>query len=99
MQHYTTIVCTIDAPYMPLIPSTCNPSTRTHPQITANGGATYTPSWGKFWLAVLGVYSWDGLNPIPPELWLLPYSKWTGVGFVHPGRMWCHCRMVRLLTC
>lgn len=64
-------------------------------QITAHGGATYTPSWGKFWLAVLGVYSWDGLNPIPPELWLLPYSKWTGVGFVHPGRMWCHCRMVR----
>ena len=28
-----------------------------------------TPSWGKFWLAALNVYSWDGLNPVPPELW------------------------------
>lgn len=74
------------------------PPTSPRSQITSNGGATYTPSWGKFWLAVLGVYSWDGLNPIPPELWLLPYSKWTGVGYVHPGRMWCHCRMVRCST-
>ncbi|QHO42794.1 Cycloartenol synthase [Arachis hypogaea] len=40
---------------------------------------------------VLGVYEWSGMNPIPPELWLLPY-------FVpaHPGRMWCHTRMVYL---
>ena len=28
-----------------------------------------TPSWGKFWLAALNVYSWEGLNPVPPELW------------------------------
>jgi hypothetical protein len=33
------------------------------------GGAVGTPSWGKFWLAALGVYSWGGLHPIPPELW------------------------------
>ena len=33
------------------------------------GGAVGTPSWGKFWLAALSVYSWDGLNPVPPELW------------------------------
>ena len=25
---------------------------------TQRGGATYIPSWGKFWLAVLGVYEW-----------------------------------------
>jgi cycloartenol synthase len=31
-------------------------------------------SWGKFWLAVLGVYSWDGMNPLTPEMWLLPYK-------------------------
>ena len=49
---------------------------------------------GKFWLAVLGVHSWDGLNPMPPEMWLLPYSAWTGIGWLHPGRFWCHCRMV-----
>lgn len=64
------------------------------PQIHARGGAHWITSWGKFWLAVLGVYSWDGLNPMPPEMWLLPYSAWTGIGWAHPGRFWCHCRMV-----
>jgi hypothetical protein len=43
---------------------------------------------------VLGVYDWMGMNPLTPEMWLLPYSAWTGVGWVHPGRFWCHCRMV-----
>ncbi|EFA81207.1 cycloartenol synthase [Heterostelium album PN500] len=56
-----------------------------------NGGATGIPSWGKFWLATLNVYSWDGLNPIPIEFWLLPYSV-----PICPGRWWCHCRMVYL---
>ncbi|CAA3021836.1 cycloartenol synthase 2-like isoform X2 [Olea europaea var. sylvestris] len=59
--------------------------------ILDHGGATYIPSWGKFWLSVLGVYEWSGNNPLPPELWLLPY-----IFPVHPGRMWCHCRMVYL---
>lgn len=63
-------------------------------QIHKNGGATYITSWGKFWLAVLGTYSWDGMNPTPPEMWLLPYASWTGIGLAHPGRYWCHCRMV-----
>lgn len=59
-------------------------------------GAVAITSWGKFWLAVLGVYSWDGMNPLTPEMWLLPYSGWTGIGWGHPGRFWCHCRMVYL---
>ncbi|XP_051113931.1 cycloartenol synthase-like isoform X3 [Andrographis paniculata] len=59
--------------------------------ILDHGGATYIPSWGKYWLSVLGVYEWDGNNPLPPELWLLPYSL-----PIHPGRMWCHCRLVYL---
>lgn len=63
-------------------------------QIHSRGGATHITSWGKFWLAVLGVYSWDGQNPLSPEMWLLPYNKWTGIGYLHPGRFWCHCRMV-----
>jgi cycloartenol synthase len=63
--------------------------------IHARGGAHWVTSWGKFWLAVLGVHSWDGLNPLTPEFWLLPHSKWTGIGYLHPGRYWCHCRMVR----
>ena len=64
--------------------------------IHVRGGAHAVTSWGKFWLAVLGVYSYDGLNPMPPEMWLLPYSGWTGIGWAHPGRFWCHCRMVYL---
>nr|QEV81990.1 oxidosqualene cyclase [Scutellaria barbata] len=59
--------------------------------ILQHGGATYLPSWGKCFLSVLGVYEWDGNNPLPPELWLLPYFL-----PMHPGRMWCHCRLVYL---
>lgn len=33
------------------------------------GGATGAPAWGKFWLAILNVYDWAGLNPVPAELW------------------------------
>ncbi|ACO68908.1 predicted protein [Micromonas commoda] len=60
--------------------------------IRARGGAVNVPSWGKFYLCLLGVYEWDGLNPVPPECWLLPYT----FNPLHPGRFWCHCRMVYL---
>lgn len=53
-----------------------------------NGGAVALPQWGKFWLAQLGAFEWEGVNPIPPELWLLPY--WFPF---HPGKLWCHYRM------
>lgn len=33
------------------------------------GGAVNGPHWTKFWLSVLGVYEWEGVNPVPPELW------------------------------
>ncbi|XP_061964402.1 cycloartenol synthase isoform X2 [Populus nigra] len=59
--------------------------------ILNHGGATMITSWGKMWLSVLGVFEWSGNNPMPPEMWLLPYLL-----PVHPGRMWCHCRMVYL---
>lgn len=59
--------------------------------IARHGGAGGIPSWGKFWLAVLGVYDWDGLDPLTPEFWLLPYAL-----PVHPARFWCHCRVVYL---
>ncbi|KAL6600584.1 hypothetical protein ACP70R_045384 [Stipagrostis hirtigluma subsp. patula] len=62
--------------------------------ILDHGGATFIPSWGKFWLSVLGVFDWSGNNPVPPEAWLLPYC----LPF-HPGRLWCHCRMVYLPMC
>ncbi|MFS7934989.1 putative lupeol synthase [Helianthus anomalus] len=41
--------------------------------ILDHGGAVGIPLWGKFWLAVLGIYEWSGCNPTPPELLLLPY--------------------------
>nr|UTE10696.1 cycloartenol synthase [Calotropis procera] len=59
--------------------------------ILDHGGATAITSWGKMWLSVLGAYEWSGNNPLPPEIWVLPYL----LPF-HPGRMWCHCRMVYL---
>ncbi|KAJ7178394.1 terpene synthase [Mycena crocata] len=55
------------------------------------GGAAASPSWGKFWLAVLGCYEWEGVNPVPPELWLLP--DWVPF---HPGRWWIQTRMIFL---
>ncbi|GMP93499.1 hypothetical protein CsSME_00043288 [Camellia sinensis var. sinensis] len=48
--------------------------------ILDRGGVTHIPSWGKFWLSVLGVYEWSGNNPLPPEIWLLPYFF-----PIHPG--------------
>jgi squalene/oxidosqualene cyclase-like protein len=59
--------------------------------IRANGTPLAAASWGKFVLALLNLYDYDGLNPLLPELWLLPTSA-----PVHPGRLWCHCRQVYL---
>ncbi|XP_055494164.1 lanosterol synthase [Leucoraja erinacea] len=55
------------------------------------GGATGIPSWGKFWLAILNVYSWEGMNTLFPEMWLFP--RWVPA---HPSALWCHCRQVYL---
>ncbi|KAK6941195.1 LOW QUALITY PROTEIN: Squalene cyclase, C-terminal [Dillenia turbinata] len=57
--------------------------------ILDHGGSVGIPSWGKFWLTVLGVYEWDGCNPLPPEFWLLPK-----ILPIHPGKMLCYCRLV-----
>ncbi|XP_005997729.2 lanosterol synthase [Latimeria chalumnae] len=55
------------------------------------GGAVGIPSWGKFWLAILNVYSWEGMNTLFPEMWLFP--SWVPA---HPSALWCHCRQVYL---
>ncbi|MCY4094420.1 MAG: hypothetical protein OXG05_04755, partial [Gammaproteobacteria bacterium] len=34
-------------------------------------GVMQIPSWGKFWLSVLNLYEWEGLNAVLPELWRL----------------------------
>ncbi|KAI9802321.1 MAG: Lanosterol synthase (Oxidosqualene--lanosterol cyclase) [Piccolia ochrophora] len=55
------------------------------------GGATHGPHWAKFWMSVLGVCEWDAVNPVPPELWLLP--DWVPIA---PWRWWIHMRQVFL---
>ncbi|MFM8330140.1 MAG: prenyltransferase/squalene oxidase repeat-containing protein, partial [Candidatus Methylumidiphilus sp.] len=54
-------------------------------------GVKSIPTWGKFWLALLGLYEYAGLNSIPPELFLLPES----LPF-HPKRYYCHTRLIYL---
>uniref|UniRef100_A0A3B3CQ52 Lanosterol synthase (2,3-oxidosqualene-lanosterol cyclase) n=1 Tax=Oryzias melastigma TaxID=30732 RepID=A0A3B3CQ52_ORYME len=39
------------------------------------GGAVGIPSWGKFWLAILNVYSWEGINTLLPEMWYELYVQ------------------------
>jgi squalene/oxidosqualene cyclase-like protein len=56
-----------------------------------HGGAADVPPWGKFLLALLNLYDYDGVMPVPPELWLLPEGLPA-----HPSRFWCHSRMVYL---
>ncbi|KAI4352998.1 hypothetical protein L6164_007197 [Bauhinia variegata] len=57
--------------------------------ILDHGGLAAIPSWGKFWVTVLGIYEWSGCNPLPPEFWLIPRSI-----PIHPGNMLCYCRLV-----
>ena len=59
--------------------------------IQQEGGVIPIPSWGKFWLAMLNLYDWRGVNPILPELWLLP--QWV---FAHPANYYCHTRLIYL---
>lgn len=59
--------------------------------IRAHGGVVKLPTWGRIWLAVLGLYPWDCVQPILPEMWLLPDSA-----PVHPRRLYCHMRLIYL---
>uniref|UniRef100_A0AAQ4PZ61 Terpene cyclase/mutase family member n=1 Tax=Gasterosteus aculeatus aculeatus TaxID=481459 RepID=A0AAQ4PZ61_GASAC len=64
---------------------------RARNNLHSKGGAVGIPSWGKFWLAILNVYSWEGMNTLLPEMWLFP--TWMPA---HPSTLWCHCRQVYL---
>ena len=57
--------------------------------IRREGGAVGIPSWGKLWLALVGLYEWEGVNPVVPELWATP--RWLPV---HPSRYYCHTRLI-----
>ncbi len=57
--------------------------------IREQGGVVAIPTWGKFWLAMLNLYDWRGVNPVLPEAWLLP--KWIPA---HPANFYCHTRLI-----
>lgn len=59
--------------------------------IRLHGGVTKNPTWGRIWLALLGLYPWDCVQPILPEMWLLPDAA-----PVHPRRLYCHMRLIYL---
>ena len=52
-------------------------------------GVLGIPSWGKFWLALLNLYDWRGVNAILPEMWSLP--RWMAL---HPSNWYCHTRLI-----
>ncbi len=52
-------------------------------------GVLGIPTWGKFWLALLNLYDWRGVNAILPELWGLP--RWVPL---HPSNWYCHTRLI-----
>jgi lanosterol synthase len=54
-------------------------------------GVLGIPTWGKFWLALVGLYEFRGMNPFLPELFLLP--AWSPV---HPNHLYCHTRYIYL---
>lgn len=55
------------------------------------GGVLAIPSWGKLWLALVGLWRWEGVNPVLPEAWSLPTSA-----PIHPSRYYCHTRNIYL---
>lgn len=65
--------------------------TKAREKLMSMGGCTGIPQWGKFWLASLGLFGWEGINPVPSEFWLLP--EWLPI---HPWRWWIHTRVVYL---
>lgn len=64
---------------------------RAHAFLRAEGGAVAIPSWGKLWLALVGLYEWEGVTPVVPELWSAP--RWLPF---HPSRYYSHTRLVYL---
>jgi hypothetical protein len=54
-------------------------------------GILTIPSWGKLWLALLGLYDWRGVPPLIPELWSVPEAL-----PIHPSKFYCHTRHIQM---
>jgi squalene/oxidosqualene cyclase-like protein len=87
---FTTALCYVALRLLGAAPGAPNLE-RARSWLHAQGGPVAAAAWGKFALALLGLYEYEGLNPVPPEAWLLPQRL-----PVHPSRLWCHARMVYL---
>ncbi|MFV8755807.1 prenyltransferase/squalene oxidase repeat-containing protein [Nannocystaceae bacterium ST9] len=59
--------------------------------IHRHGPVHRIPTWGRVWLALLGLYPWSEIQPLLPELWLLPDES-----PVHPRRLYNHMRLIYL---
>jgi lanosterol synthase len=64
---------------------------RAYEFIRREGGAVGIPTWGKLWLAILGLYEWEGVSAVLPEAWRAP--RWLPI---HPSRYYCHTRLIYL---
>jgi squalene/oxidosqualene cyclase-like protein len=87
---FTSTICYVALRLLDVPPN--DPMTRAARRfVLDHGGPLHAAAWGKFFLAILGLYDYRGVDPVPPELWLLPEAL-----PMHPSRLWCHCRMVYL---
>ena len=62
--------------------------------IHENGGPLYSANWCKFILSFLNLYSYRGVSPLPPELYLLP--AWFPF---HPRKIGGFTRVIYLPMC
>lgn len=62
--------------------------------IHQQGGPLYAASWTKFILAFLNLYKYNGVAPVPPELYLLP--AWFPF---HPRKISGYVRIIYLPMC
>ena len=60
-------------------------------QFIRREGVLTIPSWGKLWLALLGLYDWRGVPPLVPELWSVPEAL-----PIHPSKFYCHTRHIQM---
>ncbi|HMV65468.1 MAG TPA: terpene cyclase/mutase family protein [Myxococcota bacterium] len=87
---FTTVLCYVTLRLLGQ-PADAPACARARAWFLARGGAIGSASWGKFTLCLLNLHDWEGIHPLPPETWLLPYAA-----PVHPARLWCHARQVYL---
>ncbi len=59
--------------------------------IHRHGPVHRIPTWGRIWLALLGLHPWSEIQPLLPELWLLPDES-----PIHPRRLYNHMRLIYL---